>query len=537
MKKLIAILILALASVGFGGSYYVDGSEYISAGATAGTGVCGAIPDTTHITLAATADDTSDTDYVGKGIAIIAGTGSNVTNNRKITAYDHTTKVATVNAAWHATTPVDGESTYLITKGDDVSGNGAIATPWMTVKKALDTVSTAEQHTVYVAAADYREAAYNYLLINNGSSGKDIIIQGETGTRIVPVNATFGIYFYNTLTGAKLHFKNITIAPTAATNAVIFDDTTDNLIIFEDCTVIAPDNVNNFAVRADMDGADNLKLWLKHNTIITYGTGFASGGYIGAGAGGYIKLTDNTINSSPSTAKIIVSLGANGDTAANPIGPVYCAGNKLAYVGGTPSHCMLIGSGANSGYYFGNTASGGDIQYVIKGDDNVFENNIGYRLSGNGYGATIKGGNRNRVKNNTMYVPYFSAFEIQDGEDTSAPSIGNVVTDNIFYGNGANVLAMSYSGAYSQNTVNNNCYYSTGTNYVNLNSTNYATLATLQAAWYGIDHMLSDNDSNSIFADPKFVNPAAGDYRTQNPAVKTMGASGGVGFGGWIRSR
>ena len=79
---------------------------------------------------------------------------------------------------------------------------------------------------------------------------------------------------------------------------------------------------------------------------------------------------------------------------------------------------------------------------------------------------------------------------------------------------------------HQQTRMNYNCYYYTdGAKAAHVDETDYNTLALMKAKWvtpagWGIDTLLwSDNDINSIDANPQFKDVENGDYTTTNPAL------------------
>jgi len=189
--------------------YYVKGSQVATGTATAG--------DATTITLA---EDSSAVDdfYNGYGISILSGTG-NSKSSRRITDYDGTTRVATINSAWE--TNPDNTSVYIITLGADPN-DGTVNTKfdgthgaYATIQYALSQMATGD--TVQVADATYNEPRYAYLYLGLlADNGKTLNIVGESkaGTII----AKYAYAPADRTTATIYNFSNLTIAPAGSGN-------------------------------------------------------------------------------------------------------------------------------------------------------------------------------------------------------------------------------------------------------------------------------------------------------------------------------
>lgn len=74
---------------------------------------------------------------------------------------------------------------YVRKTGNDTTGDGSTGTPWLTIQKALDTVSIAGGHTIYVGAGTYAESASANQLSLARTFLAEVIVRPEAGATVV----------------------------------------------------------------------------------------------------------------------------------------------------------------------------------------------------------------------------------------------------------------------------------------------------------------------------------------------------------------
>lgn len=74
---------------------------------------------------------------------------------------------------------------YVRKTGNDTTGDGSTGTPWLTIQKALDTVSIAGGHTIYVGAGTYAESASATQLSLARTFLAEVIVRPEAGAAVI----------------------------------------------------------------------------------------------------------------------------------------------------------------------------------------------------------------------------------------------------------------------------------------------------------------------------------------------------------------
>ena len=210
------------------------------------TGTAQAGSTSTTIVLASTASSVNGY-YAGSTITITSGTGSSPTQTRTITAYDGSTKVATINTAW--TTTPNNTSVYRITikaatyipaedyfyfdntydyLGQKVNDLNDIRLPpddndWFSNNSDLDTNNTTarqmlrllyDSDTEYKDIIDGRGKIYFTVspYLNSTSGFYRVISWNPTGNKYYysPTDTNKGIYTFSGTTGAVTHTTEIT---------------------------------------------------------------------------------------------------------------------------------------------------------------------------------------------------------------------------------------------------------------------------------------------------------------------------------------
>lgn len=163
-------------------------------------------------------------------------------------------------------------STYYVRKGgSDTTGNGSTDTPWLTINKALSTVSSDGGHTINVGPGTYAETGR--LIIPATVFTATVIVQSETGTGVtvtgtetggsgamirpagtcgrvtfrnlsfvMQAGAAYGIYLYlNGQSATNIAFDSCSFSTDSGTaNQVLFIpetyNTTSISVAFDSCT-------------------------------------------------------------------------------------------------------------------------------------------------------------------------------------------------------------------------------------------------------------------------------------------------------------
>lgn len=204
-------------------------------------------------------------------------------------------------------------------------------------------------------------------------------------------------------------------------------------------------------------------------------------------------------------------------------------------VAGDGIKAMSVFNGVSNALIEGNyiTIPGGERGLTIRATNAVVKNNIIY-------GKTPfywQGKGHCDIYNNTFVSNLSGAltWRIPSNIQENVPVGTLTAYNNIFYASGAGAYCIQdFADFHNQPRLNNNCYYYTdGAKAGYLNSVAYDTFAELQAKWataftdWGQStFILTDNDSESFVADPKFTDIANGDFRTRNPVLWNGGFGG-----------
>jgi hypothetical protein len=439
---------------------------------------------------------------------------------------------------------VSRAETYYVRTGGDDSHDGSLNTDpcaWLTIQHALETVASGS--TIHVADGTYDETKYHYILIDESQNGKVITVQGEgDGTIVNGSNGNFVLVTYGTIGGnSSITFKDMMFYGNhPAFVSIGVPNTTlilDNITILDDGTDAKHRNVGvQYA-----SNVTSASLIVRNCRIITEGMGILIP-YYAAATRGIIEIYNNIIdnnNNSAADGNVAVYIGVDGDKAPNPIGNVKFYNNTVRFIGKRTSHALLIGKGANGGYYAYNDVNGGDIALVVKGNYNTIENNIfrtPWSAGDINYAGLIKGGSYNTVRNNTFVTNYWAAFVVANGV-SDACSAGNVIVNNICYNNKVapdNYALCCRNDPCANNIINNNCYYG-GASPIYVNGVG-KSLAEAQTWWNTLPCEYG-NDSNSISADPLFVDAANSDFSLlpASPCINAVNTLNGgkMTIGAW----
>ncbi len=168
----------------------------------------------------------------------------------------------------------------------------------------------------------------------------------------------------------------------------------------------------------------------------------------------------------------------------------------------------------NIGMEFASEHSGRSTSYITARNNLVYNTTV--------IGLAIGGYDRKRgntehcvIVNNTFHQD--DSLRTGNGEFlVQFDTRGNVIENNIFSANPQNLLMMNAYTENSGNRVDHNVYFSPG-------GPNHSTWQWKDVTYKSFDAYRkgSGNDQHSIFADPRFVDPASGNFRLQasSPAI------------------
>jgi hypothetical protein len=147
----------------------------------------------------------------------------------------------------------EATSYYVRKTGDDTTGDGSTALPWLTVSKAVTTVSIGGGHTINVGAGTYQEntSSLGYLYLNRLFVA-EVIIQSESGVAsdVLIQGSSSTAYDVRATDASNVTLKNVTLAPRLATNPSPFRVPSGNAtnIHFEGVTFTANNASGNHLI-------------------------------------------------------------------------------------------------------------------------------------------------------------------------------------------------------------------------------------------------------------------------------------------------
>lgn len=433
--------------------------------------------------------------------------------------------------------------TYYVRKaGNDSTGDGSTGNPWLTINKALTTISAAGGHTVNVGAGTYAETSgSNYLSITQ-TFASEVIIKPETANDAVIVTDNgSGNFCVRYLGGTRITFQDMTIQQAGANNqgTVVLTNgaiakfvrcaiTTRNWCFYtvptgavsltlDTCTlgksVGATGNIvgvysnsgasgnttlamTNCTVAGEGTAGQTAAVHLAETNIagtfsasITGGTYTNTGTYAIYGFNG--DLTISEVVASAAGAPAVV-FGTDGATATTTTGSI-----SDSTISSTSSHALLIGYGAGAVIAENNTIDGGDFGVVLKMNDGATLRNSTIR---NGSGATIycKGAQNPTITGNMIINTAGALLSVGIG-DSGQKSQNVTFTGNTVIGLGsASVFSWSDSaGDAGGGVCDYNTYRHFGSGFLGsvYGASSIKTLAGLRTAW--ADYGDGSNDSHS----------------------------------------
>lgn len=416
-------------------------------------------------------------------------------------------------------------ATYYVRKsGNDSTGDGSTGNPWLTLTKAMATMSTAGGHTLLIGDGDFAEdtSALGYWLIAKNFTAP-VTIRGENyDANLVTIHGTSGTT-YDTLISATTNniiFQSVSFVmrTNATANGAIRIAQGTNLT-FNSCNFIGltASGQHRYGLYMIESGASAI------SNVVFNGCWFitTSGGFSGS-YGAFIAKGGGTISGISFNLCHMLATGyclyATGGSDINVTGGDFhtAAAATVAYglddvtnpktitgyidgalISSNTSHACLIGAGASGVILRNSKVVGGDLGVVVKECVNaqILNNVIGDGTNGSLYfkGATGATASYNRIKNSV------GGWCIRIGQGDTGDKVANItVTHNVVI---SQVTSKIFQWASTDDTgggvVDYNIYQVDGSGLFGLVRANasVATLPLLRTAWAGYGD--GSNDSHS----------------------------------------
>jgi len=442
--------------------------------------------------------------------------------------------------------------------GNDTTGTGSPAAPYLTLHKAISAAAAGD--TVLLNDGTYAEnSGSGYLFINNKAPASDIAIAPIRGS-LGSVTITGASGNDNVIVGGTtghLRFSWVTFGFRANTCLQgVRNAGGSNLsnIYFDHCS---------FQIRSD-DGTERwgFKLTSTTNeswsaitldacTFSVIGTGSATAISAqhtgGTGTTSGITVANCAISANTSGVRLLGVAGcvvrdstiATGTSYAMQIGTDGPAGLTSSgtvsncTISSTSGHAVIFGAGVNSGSIADSTISGGDNALVLKECSNVVAER-----------CTIKNGTANSLylKGAQSCVVRACAIENTVGgtllkavaNPETGTKIQNNTVRNCWLHAGGTALLLNWGAASEDaggSSVDGNAYRVDGSAaWGSVRGTTVASLAAVRAAWSG--YTPSGNDAASVVPDLALAQLARVAYYTTFPATDLVDAPTAYGFGG-----
>jgi hypothetical protein len=450
-------------------------------------------------------------------------------------------------------------ATYYVRKaGNDTTGDGSTGTPWLTVSKALLTISIAGGHTVNIGDGTYGEdtSGLTYLYVNRAFSA-EVIFQSESGVaaNVILQGSASAAFDVRLNVASNVTFRNLSFTPRVNTNTsavkgnlgpltnikfdgcrfsieaaggVSFDQTVGSAgngldtISFINCTFVQTGANAVYGLRILTLTSNNAANILISGCTFTYvGVSHpiqikpqpAQQGTISAltilnttvsnvgGVGGYGVQLDGL-----RTATITnLTSSTTGVAGAVPFiigidGDVATwASNDVTITGGTftsaQSHGVLLGAGVDRATISGAKVVGGDQGLVLKSCSNAVARGNTVITSG-GAGLLLKGASNSKFEDNTVVNLAGSGLWVAISNATTT-SNSSFIRNRVIAQGTSTIYQWGVADDGGGNVSNCNTYALLGTgNYgVILDSAPQTTLAGVRAVWAG--YATPGNDSRS----------------------------------------
>lgn len=445
----------------------------------------------------------------------------------------------------------EGATYYVSPTGNDASV-GSLALPWKTIQKAADSLSAGD--TVFVRAGTYKKVTVNI----SGSAGSPITFAnypGETpiidGTGTVPPSDDTGLFLltdqsYITIQGFEL--RNYKTANVALAPAGVFLRGACQHVTISGCNihdiwntggnVANPGNAFGVVVYASSATAAT-GLVITDNEIHHLKTGSSESLVLNGNVTNF-QVTNNTVHDNNNIGIDFVGFEGTAPSAAlDQARDGVCSGNLVYNITSQGNQAYAAGSYSTDGIY-----CDGSTRIVIE-NNIVHHTDIGIELASEhagkltsaitvrnnfvysnrqtglflgGYAQSGTGGTDGcKITGNTFYKN--DTLHWDNGEAQLRFRTSNcVIRGNIFYAlpNNWMITVPVAAGDNINNTFNYNLYNNdAGTNAALWSWNNQQR--TGFAAWKGA----ANQDANSLFGDPKFVNATTPDLHLQStsPAI------------------
>lgn len=419
-------------------------------------------------------------------------------------------------------------TTYYVRKtGNDTTGTGATALPWLTIAKAL-TVAVAGD-TILIGDGTYAENNTGGTLTIGTAYASTLTISSESGDKraVIISGSTSSV----NLTGSNITFHGVTFRNVLNTvnGAVVFGGSTASNIRLLGCVLQVQSNSAqvNYGIRTSWTTASSVFAGIEVSNceIEQFGPFRVLGIYMGwSGVGttasrfvfsgnkittaGYairlegitdVEVTNNDCNSfGLGGSDHCFSLGIDNTTGETCSGVV--AGNRFRDPDG---HCALIGAGCDGVTFVGNTVIGGTSTslgsaLIVKQATNIvlLRNTI---ISGGNSGLYFKAATDCQAYDNDIRCNYSTAMALRVGRDTAnSDTCSNLtIRRNRFHvtsGQAINIGPdIDDSGG---SIVDENVYVVAGSGSLgSVRSNTVTTLSGLRAAWATYNR--PNNDANS----------------------------------------
>jgi hypothetical protein len=403
---------------------------------------------------------------------------------------------------------------YVSKTGNDTTGDGAAGAPWLTLHKAISTVSAAGGHTIKVGAGTYTEASSpgtnDYWLISGENFADWVVVEPENAgdaVIVLPASAAQSCVVFASTTG-KIELKGLTLRATGGAVVRASNSANVNGLKLTDCTITSLGATNGCTFSPNV-GVTQQNITISGCTITAGDRGIQA--VSGSGTVANVTIADNTIsgvlgiqltatgievdgNAISATTSYGVVVGTDTVSAGTWAGTIH--GNTITSATG---HAVLVGYGCADVNVYDNVVDGGDHSIVIKGcaGTDCYRNRI---TSGTLSGLYFKACTDTRAWANSIIADCTTAeaAALRCGPD-GATNAGTVTcTGNWIYARTGTLIEWD-AGDTGGSVVNDNIYrLGAGADWGNLRGSALTSLAELRAAWAGYD--VSTNDSRSEVA-------------------------------------
>lgn len=435
-------------------------------------------------------------------------------------------------------------TTYYVRKsGNDTTGNGSTGMPWLTIAKAVATISNAGGHTVNIGTGTYAEDNGSGLFNISRNFTAACTFQTETGLQDVIItgassaasNVTLG-QFGNPCN--NINFLNLTFGCWTTTNTFAAKLVHASYLNFTTCLFIASGTAICFLFQQTSDTGNSDSISFTSCAASQTGSSAATGWQVQGRSDDFTRLTNVTLTNCSANMVGQALLIQNCLTGISVVGGSYISsgsyGMQIGADGGFRTAAIDV-TCSISGAYVSNTGGNGHALIVGGHADSVTITNchiFGSYLYGiilkectnctvqynvimatgtSGIAVYYRGSTGNSVKNNIIIKSASGAQAIYENSGNT----GNKCQNNIFQHNtvvcaGGAPLFGGWDSSTDNggSVVDNNRYYATS--WGSIRGTSISSLETLQAAWVGYSNPLNDANSGAEVYLPQGVSRGRG---------------------------